>query len=155
MSKVSITADRNGNIITISPNNPEYGFIRVEQFATQINDQGWLRNVKRYALIKGKVADLIECNYKENQEIAGKIVVRESLAPFNPESPDRDLKIAGDTGVICRVNDEPIYRQTFFTTNLNSTDELIMHTNTDEIREVQVAQKALSNFKIKDLEPNL
>lgn len=147
MSKVVVTADKNGNVIGISQNNPEYGYIRVEQTATQINEQGWLRNVKRGALIKGKVADLVECQYQEGDEITGKIVVRESLTPFNPESPDRDLKIAGDTGVICRVNDEPIYRQTFFTTNLSSTDELIMHTNADEIRDVQSAQRAMINLK--------
>lgn len=140
-NKVTVVADKNGNIISRSLNNPDYGYIKVEQFATQINDQGWLRNVKRYALIKGKVTDLLECNYKEGQLITGKIVVRESLTPFNPENPDRDLKIAGNTGVICRLDDEPIYRQTFFTTNLNSQDELVMHNNSDEIREVQSTLK--------------
>ena len=51
--------------------------------------------------------------------LPGKIVVVESLTPFNPENPDRDLKIAGGTGVICRIDDQPIYRQTFYKYFLN------------------------------------
>jgi hypothetical protein len=146
--KVRVTADKNGNVIGVSTNNPEYGFIRVEQTATQINDQGWLRNVKRSALIKGKVEDLLACGYKDGSEIPGKIVVVESLAPFNPVNPDRDLKIAGETGVICRVDDQPIYRQCFYTSNLNAFDELITHNNTDEIRDVQSAQRSMSSLKV-------
>jgi hypothetical protein len=146
MSKVKVVADKNGNIIGVSTNNPEYGYIRVEQVATQINDQGWLRNVKRSAIIKGKVEDLLSCNYKEGSEIQGSIVVKESFEPFNPTNPERDFKIAGETGVVCRVDDQPIYRQTFFTKNPNAIDELITHTNSDEIRDVQLAQRSLSSI---------
>lgn len=146
MSTVKVAADKTGNIIGVSQNNPEYGYIRVEQAATQINDQGWLRNVKRSALIKGKVEDLLACGYKEGSTINGKIIVVESLTPFNPTNPDRDLKVAGETGVICRIDDQPIYRQTFFTQNLNAYDELITHDNTDEIKDVQIAQRSISSL---------
>jgi len=146
MSKVLVTADQNGNVIGVSQNNPEYGYIRVEQTTVQINDQGWLRNVKRSALIKGKVVDLQEVGYREGTELPGKIVVVESLTPFNPENPDRDLKIAGSTGVVCRIDDQPIYRQTFYTQNLTACDEFITHTNSEEIKEVQSAQKAMSSL---------
>jgi len=147
MSKVVVTGDVNGNVIGVSENNPDYGYVRVEQTGTFINDQGWLRMSKRSTLIKGLVRDLQEANFKAGQELPGKIVVIESLVPFNAENPDRDLKIAGDTGVICRIDDQPIYRQTFFTSNLDATDELITHTNSEEIREVQAAQKAVSALK--------
>jgi len=149
MSKVKVAADKNGNIVGVSQNNPEYGWIRVEQIATQINDQGWLRHAKRSALIKGKVEDLIACSYREGSEIQGKIIVVESFEPFNPINPDKDLKIAGETGIICRVDDQPIYRQTFFTQNLNAVDELIMHDNTDEIRDVQSAQRSITSLMSK------
>jgi hypothetical protein len=158
MNKVTVAADKNGNVIGVSPNNPEYGWIRVEQNARVISDRGWLRNSKRSALIKGKVEDLVASNYKEGEEITGKIIVIESHDPFNPENPDRDIKLAGDTGVICRVDDQPIYRQTFFTPNVNAQDELIMHTNTDEIKEVQSAQRAigsLKNIRSKEFEAEL
>jgi hypothetical protein len=150
MTKVTVAADKTGNVIGVSQNNPEYGYIRVEQQAIQINDQGWLRNVKRSALIKGKVEDLLQTGYQEGTEIVGKIVVIESLTPFNDVNPDRDLKIAGDTGVICRVDDQPIYRQTFFTTNVNLQDEFITHSNSSEIRDVQGAQKAIIGMTSKN-----
>lgn len=149
MSKVVVTADANGNVIGISKNNPEYGYVRVEQTVNQINDRGWLRTVKRSALIKGQIKDLVEAGFTEGKQLPGKIVVVESFKPFNPENPDRDLKIAGDTGVICRVEDEPIYRQTFYTFNENAVDEFIMHTNTNEIREVQLAQKTVKELEVK------
>lgn len=142
-NKVLVAADKNGNVIGVSENNPDYGYIRLEQNSVQINDQGWLRNAKRSALIKGRVEDLMAAGYREGQELSGKIVVVESLSPFNVNNPDRDLKIAGDTGVICRVNDEPVYRQSFYTQNPDAFDMLITHTNAEEIKEVQAAQKAM------------
>ena len=50
-SKVRVTADVNGNVIGVSLNNPEYGYVRVEQSVTQISEAGWLKPVKRSALI--------------------------------------------------------------------------------------------------------
>jgi hypothetical protein len=126
--------------------------------ATQINNEGWLRNVKRSALIKGKVEDLVDCAYQEGEVLPGKIIVVESFKPFNSLNPDRDLKIAGSTGIICRVDDQPIYRQTFYTTNVNAVDELITHDNTEEIKEVLSAQRAMSslnNRKTSIKEPEL
>ena len=158
MNKVTVAADKNGNVIGISTNNPEYGWIRVEQNARVINDRGWLRNAKRSALIKGKVEDLVDSAYKDGEEITGKIIVIESHDPFNPENPDRDIKIAGDTGVICRVDDQAIYRQTFFTPNVNAQDELIMHTNAEEIKDVQSAQRAIGSLnksRLKELQAEL
>ena len=146
MSKVTIVADKNGNVIGISQNNPDYGYMRVEQQAVQINNEGWLRNVKRSALIKGRTEDLLSTGYVEGTTLPGKIVVVESLIPFNMENPDRDLKIAGDSGIICRVDDQPIYRQSFYTSNPNAVDELLTHSNTEEIKEVLAAQKAMSSM---------
>lgn len=147
MGKVVISADKNGNVIGVSENNPEYGYVRVEQNVTSVNDQGWLRLTKRSALIKGLMKDLLEMNFKAGQEMPGKIVISEQLTPFNPENPDRDLKIAGDTGIICRIDDQPIYRQSFYTANPNAEDQILMHTNSEEIREVATAQKAITALK--------
>jgi hypothetical protein len=151
-SKVKVTADQNGNVVGVSTNNPEYGYIRVEQQAVQINEQGWLRNVKRSALIKGKVTDLLETGYKEGTELPGKIVVIESLTPFNTENPDRDLKIAGLSGVICRIDDQPIYRQSFYTSNPNAYDQLLSHNNSTEIKEVMSAQQVMTLLQEKSKE---
>lgn len=146
--KVKVTSDQDGNVINVSK-NPEFGYIRVEQRAPIINQDGWLRISKRSCLIHGKIDDLVEAGYSKDQELPGRIVVKESFDPFNNVNPDRDIKMAGDTGVICRVDDQPIYRQTFYTTDSNAQDELIAHTNTDEIREVLEAQRQMSNLTSK------
>jgi hypothetical protein len=145
MTKVVVTADQLGNVVGVSANNPEYGYVRVEQTTTQISDQGWLRPSKRSALIKGLVKDLIEAGFRQGKELPGKIVVVESLTAFNQDNPDRDLKVAGNTGVICTIDDQPIYRQAFYTTNESAYDQLITHTNTDEIKEVLAAQRAMTS----------
>lgn len=146
MSKVTVTADKSGNIINVSETNPEYGYVRVESTAMSINEGGWLRSVKRSALIKGLVKDLLETGFKNGQELRGKIIVRESLEPFNPVNPDRDLKVAGETGIICRLDDQPIYRQTFFTSNVDAEDDLIMHNNQEEIKLAQQAHRELERL---------
>ena len=155
MGKVVVTADKNGNIVGISENNPEYGYVRVEQTGSFINDQGWLRISRRSALIKGLVKDLVETRFTEGQQLPGRIVVIEALEPFNTENPDRDLKIAGDTGVVCRIDDQPIYRQSFYTTNEDMQDQLINHTNREEIREVQAAQRSISSLSMRKTEAEL
>jgi hypothetical protein len=145
-SKVAVTADKNGNIISVSENNPEYGWIVVKQEVSQL-ENGWVKRTSRTARINGKVDELLQLGFKDGTELPGKIVVLESLTPFNQENPDRDLKIAGTTGVICRVDDQPIYRKTVYTSNVNSFDELIIHNNSDEIREVNEAQKSMNAIK--------
>lgn len=156
MSKVTITSDDMGNVITVSQNNPEYGFIRVEQVANQINEDGWFKLSRRSALIKGKVEDLKQANYFGGKELPGKIVIKESLTPFDETNPDRHMKIAGSTGIVCTVDDQPIYRNTFYTTNPNAEDQLIMHDESckQEIRNVQMAQNVITkNITLKDMQP--
>jgi hypothetical protein len=150
MGKVKVVADKHGNIIGQSPNNPEYGYIRVVQKTIQINHEGWLKSVNRSALIKGKMEDLLAAEYKDGTELPGKIVVVESLIPFNPENPDKHLKVAGKAGVVCRLDDQPIYRESFYTSNMAAVDELIPHTNSDEIKDVMYAQKTIGSLSIDE-----
>jgi hypothetical protein len=149
MSNVIIVGDATGNVINISE-NPEFGYLRLKQETMKIGRGGWLRFENRTALIHGTVADLEKADYRANQKLPGKIVVTESLVPFNEKNPDRDLKVAGKTGVVLRVNDQPIYRQSFYTTDENATDELIQHDMDcrNEIREVMAAQKAVEDLGV-------
>ena len=141
VSPVTVAGDILGNVVNVSQNNPEYGYIRVQQVVTSFNETGWLKVSKRSALLKGKVEELTALDLRVDNELPGKIVVKESHEPFNPQTPDRDLKIAGDTGIVCRVGDQPIYRQTFYTQDINAEDTLIMHDNTEEIKEALRAMK--------------
>jgi len=142
-SKVRVSADENGNIVRVFEGNPEYGYITIKQNAQVVNADGWINTQTRSCQIKGKVNELSDMNYKENQELPGNIIIKESLTPFNANNPSVNLKVAGDTGIICRVDDEPIYRQSIYTTDMTIEDELINHTNSDEIKAAVNAQREL------------
>ena len=59
--------------------------------------------------------------------------------PFSKNDPDRDYKIAGDTGIICCRDGEPIYRKAFYSMDPTEQDVLIAHTNGNAIREANGA----------------
>lgn len=137
MSKVKVVADEFGNVVRVSTNNPEYASIRVEQ-STFSFDKGWMRKKARTAFIPGMTNELSEMakqmNITDGFELSGNIIIKESLEPFNQENPDRDIKYAGNTGVSCKFEDQIIYRKTYYTESMYEEDEIIPHTNTDEIR---------------------
>lgn len=133
-SKVKVTADAAGNVIIPSKNNPDWGHIRVEQTRMIIDDRGFARKKTVSALIPGTISDLSGFGWSKNQEVEGKIVVKERLEPFNAEEPERDYKVAGDTGIVCCNDGQPIYRKAFFTLNLNAYDETVEHTNGEDIK---------------------
>lgn len=133
----------NGNAISVSSNNKNYGHIRLEQTRLIVDDvTGFARPKTVTAFMPGLVSDLRKFGWAPGQEVEGTLVVREKLEPFNPEDPDHDLKIAGKTNVICKKGDDKIYRKVFYTTNPDAQDELIEHTNKEEIKAVHDAAKA-------------
>jgi hypothetical protein len=73
-------------------------------------------------------------DFRAGQELDGKIVVEESLIPFNKTNPNRDLKVAGSTGIPCTINGQNIYRRTYFTTKDSAKDIEIAHDNVEELR---------------------
>lgn len=134
-NKVNIVADDMGNIIRQSSNNAEFGHIRLEQQRVVFGNTGWVKSSNRSTLLHGKMDDLQNLQLDVNTPLTGKIIVKESLTPFSNNDPDRDLKVAGETGIICAVDGEPIYRKTFFVADVTAEDVLIAHTNGDAIRE--------------------
>jgi hypothetical protein len=153
MSKVKVFADDFGSVVFISPNNPEYGYIRVEQDCPMFNSKGWFDFKKRCAIIPGKVQDLkraVENKFfVANKELPGKIVVKEQLEPLMESNTDFGLKRAGTDGPVLLFEDQRIYRRTFYTENLTETDVLIQHTNIDEVK------TANSNFDIMQHAQNI
>lgn len=146
--KVTIMADNNGNVVTISEKNPDYAYIRVKQDTYIFDENNWLKAKTLTALIHAQTDVLLKMNYQPDQELPGKIVIKESLTPLSSNDSDRDLKYAGSTGVLCRVDDQPVYRKTFYTENMNSQHELIQHSNSDEIR-ARIAQMKASMKHVK------
>jgi len=152
-TKVTVIGNEQGQVINVSANNPEYGYIRVVQTRTMFDESGFLRARKVYALIPGRVEELEMAGFRANQELNGQIIVKESLTPFNENDPERDLKMAGDTGIVCSVEGQPIYRRTQYTASSNAEDTLIQHDNVEELRAAYEASgsaiKANKGFDLK------
>lgn len=140
-SPVTIKTDDNGMVIRQSKNNPEYGHIVLQQSRVSIQSNpanpknvGWVKSNNITTLLKGTMEELKLFGFTKDTILPGKIVVKESTTPFSEENPDQHLKIAGDTGIICCLYGEPIYRMTFYTADVNEQDEFIQHDNVDAIR---------------------
>ena len=133
-SKVIVSANDEGNVISTSAVNQEYGFVRLQQQRVTFTNSGWVQTRNLSTLLHGRVDELQTLGLKANQEMQGKIVIKEQTEPFNETDPDRDLKYAGDTGIICCVHGEPIYRKTFYVTDSRTEDVFVAHDNGDAIR---------------------
>ena len=138
--QIQIIADDNGNKIRVSANNPEYAHVRLVQEKIWIAPSGWVRKRSMSTLLHGKLEDLKDLGINKMKYLPGQIVITESF-----DGNDRDLKYAGDTGVICRVNDQPIYRVTEYDASNTRVDTLIAHTNGDEIREANSLAAAIDD----------
>lgn len=150
-SKVIVLADEaTKSVVNVSNNNPEYGYIRVQQVRTVVDDNGFLRRKVITALSPGITKELVEMGFFAGQQLDGKIIIEESLEPFNKETPERDLKVAGETGIICTYAGLPIYRRTKFSFNESTPDVTVEHDNVDELRNAYASQ--LSNQAIKPSE---
>jgi hypothetical protein len=133
MSKVKVSADASGNHITKS-STPGFGYIRLVQSRPVINEQNFLKIQTVSSLVHGKIEDLKALDWKPDSEIEGNLVIKESLTPFNKKDSERDLKIAGKTGIICFVDGNKIYRKVFYDQSGLIEDVLIQHDNVEEIR---------------------
>jgi hypothetical protein len=150
-SKVMVVADATTNsVISVSDNNPEFGYVKLQQTRLIIEESGFMKPKSLSVLIHGTVADLQKANFYAGQELPGTICVKESLEPFNKTNPDRDLKIAGSTGIVCTVNGQPIYRKTVYSTAANAEDTLVKHDNIERIRAAYNAQ----TVKAQAVKPN-
>ena len=134
-STVKIVADATtGAVVRVSETNPEFASVRLEQVRTVIGNNNFIERKTVSTLLQGATADLTAMGFYAGQELPGTIVVEESLTPFNKKNPERDLKIAGDTGIVCTVNGQPIYRRSTYSAASNAQDTLIKHDNVEQLR---------------------
>jgi hypothetical protein len=136
-----------GAVVNVSENNPEYGYVRLEQKRPFIDDNGFLKPRTISTLLQGSVEDLQGMEFFAGQELDGKIQVKESLEVFSTKYPENDLKKAGDTGIVCTQGGEPIYRKTIYDMTDSKSDKLVQHDNIEELRAAYNAQR--SNEAIK------
>ena len=146
-TNVRISPDEQGNAIRVSKNNPEYAHMRITQERVDFSASGWVNRKVYSALIHGKTEDLQEMGFTSGQELPGNIVVIESF-----EGRTEDLKIAGETGIVCRGVDtetgeiRDIYRTTRYDASGQMQSVMVPHVNGDEIREAN-GNTAPSNKK--------
>lgn len=145
-SQVNIVPDDMGNVIRQS-SNPEYGYVRLQQVRPSFTNTGWAKSGNMTTLLHGTMDVLKSFNLTSDTKLDGKIIIRESLEPFSKNNPDRDLKRAGDTGIICCVDGQPIYRKTFFVADPFAQDTLIAHDNGDAIRDAYPQSNANTNVE--------
>jgi len=143
-SKVKVTGDELGNVIHQSANNPEYGYVRVEQIKTVFDENSFLRRKAVSALIHGYMDDLKAEGYFAGQELPGKVVVIETIKPFSEKNPSQGIKHAGNTGIVCTIEGLPIYRKTIYSDNSSAEDVLVKHDNVDAIRNAFNLEKVAS-----------
>lgn len=134
-TKVNIIADDMGNVIRQSSTNSEFAHVRLQQERVTFGNTGWVKKSVLSTLLHGKLEDLQSLGLENVKTLPGKIVVKESLEPFNNNDPDRDYKYAGETGIICCQEGQPIYRKTFYVSDITAEDVLVAHTNGQDIKE--------------------
>lgn len=132
------------------PTKNDNGYIRLTQERMIINKKGWI-NVKPVStLVQGEITMLEKLDWKANQQLRGQIVIKESLEPFNSANPERDYKIAGETGVVCCIDGQPIYRKTFYDLSGQDNDILLEHTNQEEIKRAADKLQTIANELDRD-----
>jgi hypothetical protein len=134
-SKVNILADDMGNVVRQSNSNPEFGHVRLQQTRVTFGNSGWVKKSNISTLLHGKLEDLKEMGLESMDSLPGKIIIKEQLEAFSANNGDRDYKIAGETGIICCVDGQPIYRKTFFVVDATAQDVLVAHNNGLAIKE--------------------
>jgi hypothetical protein len=149
-SKVTVLGDSVTGSVVNQSSNPSYGYITLSQNRNLINANGFLERKRVTFLLKGEIEQLQELNYSVGQELPGAIWVEESTTPFR--KPELDLKVAGDTGIVCTLDGNPIYRRTRYSMNPETADITIQHDNIEELRAAyktkQSGIKANDNFDI-------
>ena len=134
-STVKIVADATtGAVVRVSETNPEFASVRLEQVRTVIGNNNFIERKTVSTLLQGATSDLTAMGFYAGQELPGSIVIEESLTAFNKKTPERDLKVAGDTGIICTVGGQPIYRRAVYSSASNAQDTLIKHDNVEQLR---------------------
>lgn len=144
-----VQANQKGELITLSPRNPLWGWIRVVQTRHVFDEETGIVNTRFCsALLQGKVTDLEKLGLEDDMELDGKIIFKDTLTPYRSNSPEKDYKIAGKSGVVCSIDGQPIYRKYFYSPNPNAVDVFLQHDEAckKEIREAhEVLEKELED----------
>jgi hypothetical protein len=157
MNQVSIVPSKEGNTVSAYASNPKFGYIQLSQSAIQI-DGGWMRTVKRSALLRAETATLVAfVSQAKGLLLDGKIVVKEFLESELPadvaskylnkdvsfeEAIAPYIKRAGAEGVELTLGGERILRFSNYDPSGNDPDVFVSYDNVEAVTEQYAAQKA-------------
>lgn len=157
MSAIKIKASKEGAIVRVYTNNPEYGYVVLE-CEELVFGAGWVRESVRTCLLRSKVHVLNKVATMAT--IPGRIQLLEFLEDAIPadiakanlqdgipfeEAISSALKTAGDGGPALRRNGKRILRFTSYDPSGQSLDTTITH---DNVAEVEMYQKSLENANL-------
>jgi hypothetical protein len=154
MAQIQMLADDNGNIVRVSQNNPETGFIVLHSERFKIPTGRNVYKATRSCYISGKISDLNELrDYFHANGIDGKIVMREYVKSEVPQEfliKNKETKAvewdrmkpkrAGNEGPILTKNGETIYAFAIYDETGTMSDILVAHDNVDAVRSHREAQ---------------
>jgi len=153
-NSVKIIPNEEGDIIRKVRNNLEYGCIKLQQKRVSSINTLWVKSFNITCFVIGTIEWFQKMDLNTHQTLSGKIIILESLElePFSMnKNPERDYKIAGDTGLICSVDGQPIYRKTAYTYDEKAEDVLIEMNNKQQldqkINEHYMSLFLMGNFK--------
>lgn len=158
MSNVRIVPGKKGTIVTAYDTNADFGYVQLEQSAI-VMTAGWVREVKRTCLLRGKTATLeafvTSC---KGLQVPGKLVALEYLESQVPadiakeflrddvsyeEAIDSYIKRAGADGPALTAGGERILRFVKWDTADQLHDVNVIHDNQAEVS----ASKSFSSGK--------
>lgn len=124
--------DKEGNPKTDLNGNP-LGSIRLQQRTSSLNGGSFLNVRNRVAFIGGTLDNLrsiVEAaGLKDGSQVAGKIYVTESLAPFWPnQQPKMNPQTEETIEMLVGDKKYPVYMRMLFTENLEAKDRFIRST---------------------------
>ena len=148
MSNVRIVPGKTGSVVTAYKTNADFGYVQLEQSAI-VMTAGWVREVKRTCLLRGKTATLEAFVSKcKGLVVPGKLVALEYLESQVPvdiakeflrddvsyeEAIDPYIKRAGADGVALTAGGERILRFVKWDTADQMADINVTHDNQAEV----------------------
>jgi hypothetical protein len=158
MSNVRIVPGKKGTVVTAYDSNADFGYVQLEQSAI-VMTAGWVREVKRTCLLRGKTATLEQfVSSCKGLAVPGKLVALEFLESQVPadvakeflrddvsyeEAIDSYIKRAGADGPALTSNGERILRFVKWDTADQLFDVNVIHDNQAEVS----ASKSLESGK--------
>jgi len=137
--------------LTAYESDPNQGWIRMEETSYVDKEISPLRTIavaeKRSCLYSGSMEALQAklAEWKRQGGITGRIrvveMVESEAKQFVKDITTREPKKAGDTGVICCVSGEAIYRFSAYDATGEKTDTMVMHDNGDAIRAINAQRR--------------